>query len=77
MFELCDDDDDNDFPIFTRNGEGGNIYIEGGENGIIAVGNSEMEVEAFDCEIIPGTTSKGNAEIEIECGVPSEDSDDD
>ena len=70
-----DDDDNNEFPIFTRNGEGGNIYIEGGENGIIAVGNSEMEVEAFDCEIIPGTTSKGNAEIEIDCGVPSEESD--
>jgi len=70
-----DDDDNNDFPIITRNGEGGNVIIEGGENGIIAVGNSEMEVRGFDCEIIPGTTSKGNAEIEVDCGVPSEDSD--
>jgi len=69
------DDDDDDFPIFTRNGEGGNVIIEGGDNGIIAVGNSEMEVRGFDCEIIPGTTSKGNAEIDVDCGVPSEDSD--
>ena len=72
-----DDDDDNndDLPIFTKNGEGGNVIIEGGDNGIIAVGNSEMEVKGFDCEIIPGTTSKGNAEIEIDCGLPSEDLD--
>jgi len=51
------------------------LSLKVGKNGIIAVGNSEMEVRGFDCEIIPGTTSKGNAEIEIDCGVPSEDSD--
>ncbi len=72
-----DDDDDNndDLPIFVRNGEGGNVVIEGVDNGIIAVGNSEMEVRGFSCDIIPGTSSKGNAEIEVDCGVPSEDSD--
>jgi len=71
-----DDDDNNDMlPIFTRDAEGGNVIIEGGENGIIAVGNSEMEVRGFSCEIIPGTTSKGNAEIDVDCGMPSEDSD--
>jgi len=70
-----DDDDNNELPIFTKNGEGGNVIIEGGDNGIIAVGNSEMEVRGFDCDIIPGTTSKGNAEIDIDCGLPSEDFD--
>ena len=70
-----DDDDNNDLPIFTRDGEGGNVIIEGGDNGIIAVGNSEMEVRGFSCEIIPGTSSKGNAEIDVDCGLPSDDFD--
>jgi len=67
-------DDDDDLPIIVKEGEGGYILIEGGENGIVAVGNSEAKVEGTSCDIIPEPTSKGNAEIEIDCGASSENS---
>ena len=63
-----DDDDSTGNPIFTRDGETANITIDGGDNGIIAVGNSEAEVRALSCDISPGTTSNGNADIQVNCG---------
>ncbi|MGI9533578.1 MAG: hypothetical protein ACR2NW_01400 [Thermodesulfobacteriota bacterium] len=57
-----------DIPIFTQQTEQANITINGGDNGIIAVGNSDAEVNATSCSISPGTSSNGNAEIRINCG---------
>jgi len=67
--EEGDDDDDMGNPIFSQEAKTANITIDGGDNGIIAVGNSEAEVSATSCDISPGTTSNGNAEIEIDCGT--------
>ena len=61
--------------ILVKEGEGGYILVEGGDNGIVAVGNSEAELEGADCDVIGGTSSKGNAEIDVDCGVHSEDPD--
>jgi len=47
--------------------EGGGVTIEGVSNGIIAVGNSDAEIDARSCDIQPGTTTKGNAEIDVDC----------
>lgn len=68
-------EDDDDMMILVKEGEGGYILVEGGDIGIVAVGNSKAELEGVDCDVIGDTSSKGNAEIEIDCGVPSEDSD--
>jgi len=48
----------------------GNINVEGADHGIIAVSTSKVEVEGENCSFspIPGTETKGNAEIEVDCG---------
>lgn len=52
---------------FDPNGE---INVQGTDLGIIAVGNSEVIVEGETCTISPepGTETKGNAGIVIDCG---------
>ncbi len=59
--------------ILVKEGEGGYILVEGGNNGIVAVGNSKVELEGSECDVIGDTSSKGNAEIEVDCEPPSED----
>ncbi len=59
-------------PSMSRH-EGNHITIEGVENGVIAVGNSEVEVESSACEITPDIIERGNAEVEVECGTDTEE----
>lgn len=48
---------------------GGNVTIEGvfPDHGIKAVGASKAEVHADSCSVIPGTLTKGNSEILLNC----------
>lgn len=52
--------------LFDANGE---ITLDGTDSGIIAVGNSRVEVEGESCSFSPppATESKGNAEIVLDC----------
>lgn len=54
-----DEDDSNDSDSI--------ITIEGFTSGIVAVGNSETEVDAGFCDITPDIIETGNAEVEIDC----------
>ncbi|NIP31269.1 MAG: hypothetical protein GTO02_16400 [Candidatus Dadabacteria bacterium] len=46
----------------------GDVVIEGGENSIKSVGNSQVEIDGTTCTLLPeNVVEKGNAEVEIDC----------